>query len=79
MSSNVTRLNNPGGLDAPRRSDFELAAMLIENQHQPPKWREAFQRVKFDTADNPEWDGERWVVIVAKGEAADRIAEAYDG
>ena len=35
--------------------------------------------VKFDTADNPEWGGERWVVIVAKGDAADRIAEAYGG
>lgn len=65
-------------LNAARRSDFELAAMLIENQHEPPEWRDAFQRVKFDTAENPEYEGERWLVIVAKGDAADELAEAYD-
>ncbi len=62
----------------PRRSSFDLAAMLIANEQEPPEWCEAFKSVKFDTADNPDYAGdERWIVVVAKGEAADRIAAAY--
>lgn len=64
-----------GHRNAPRQSSFDLAAMLIQNLAEPPEF--GFKRVKFDTADNEEYDGERWVVIVAKGEEADRIAEAY--
>ena len=62
----------------PRQSDLELAGMLVRNQMEPAEWREAFQRAKFDTADSDEYEGERYVVIVAKGEHADRLAEAYD-
>lgn len=61
-----------------RQSDIELAAMLVRNQMEPEAWRESFQRVKFDTLDSEGYEGERYVVIVAKGEHADRIAEAYD-
>lgn len=62
----------------PRASSFELAAWLIQNEQEPPSWREAFRKVKFGTGDNPDYEGERWVVIVAKGNDADRIVEAYD-
>jgi hypothetical protein len=60
-------------------SSFDAAAALIASLRYPPAFWEAFQRVKFDTDDgDADRQGERIVVIVAKGEHADRIAEAYD-
>lgn len=61
-----------------RRTDTELAAALVENQQNPTEWRDVFRRVKFDTNDNPLYAGERWVVIVAKGGDAERLAQTYE-
>lgn len=62
-----------------RPSSFQLAAWLIQNEMEPPEWMAAFRSVKFDTSDNPDYEGDdRWIVVVAKGEAADEIASAYD-
>lgn len=64
--------------DATRQSDIELAVALVEKQQTPTEWRDGFRRVKFDTADNEQYAGERWVVIVAKAGDADRLAQAYE-
>lgn len=55
-----------------------LADEMIASLKATPEFYEAFQQVKLDSFDNREYGGEHVVVIVAKGEHADRLARAYN-
>lgn len=72
----VEELVRDGKADS--RPAIAIADELIGCHLEPPAWRDAFQRVIFDTADSDDWGGDRYVVVVAKGVHADRVAVAYE-
>lgn len=67
----------PSGAEE-RESSIRAANRLIRSLQEPDAFWDSFQRVMYDSLDSEEYSGARVVVIVAKGECADRLADAYE-
>ena len=60
------------------RGLMELGDEMYASLRDTREFWEAFKKVKLDSFDNQDWGGERFVIVVARGDSADRLAEVYE-